>query len=67
MNVIPSAGSRFGAVAQLGARLNRTQKVRGSNPLSSTKRLTMEDTESNSVSSMNFCSGFLVAFVLELP
>ncbi len=27
----------FGAVAQLGARLNGIQKVRGSNPLSSTK------------------------------
>ena len=26
-----------GAVAQLGARLNRTQEVRGSNPLSSIK------------------------------
>ena len=29
---------RFGAVAQLGARLNGIQKVSGSNPLSSTKR-----------------------------
>ena len=28
----------FGAVAQLGARLNGIQKVSGSNPLSSTKR-----------------------------
>jgi hypothetical protein len=28
-----------GAVAQLGERLNRTQKVRGSNPLSSTDAL----------------------------
>lgn len=27
-----------GAVAQLGARLNRTQEVRGSNPLGSTKQ-----------------------------
>ncbi len=26
----------LGAVAQLGARLNRTQEVRGSNPLGST-------------------------------
>jgi hypothetical protein len=30
-------------VAQLGARLNRTQEVRGSNPLSSTKAEAVPD------------------------
>ena len=34
--VLDSRGE-LGAVAQLGARLNRTQEVRGSNPLGSTK------------------------------
>ncbi len=33
----PSSIPSFGAVAQLGARLNGIQKVSGSNPLSSTK------------------------------
>ena len=28
---------RYGAIAQLGERLNRTQEVRGSTPLSSTR------------------------------
>lgn len=31
-------GNTFGVVAQLGARLNGIQKVRGSNPLNSTKK-----------------------------
>ena len=31
--------NQYGAVAQLGARLNGIQKVRGSNPLSSTNTL----------------------------
>ena len=33
-----STSYRYGAIAQLGERLNRTQEVRGSTPLSSTKR-----------------------------
>jgi hypothetical protein len=72
MYVIPSAGSRFGAVAQLGARLNRTQKVRGSNPLSSTKRLSGCGTQTFFASRISmvgtiFCSGFCSGFCSRSP